>query len=234
MNESLNLWLDGELREFSVVFKKFKRKLKKWVPLWMALSVVGMSALGFLVGYDFSYVLRVHFLIGCAIALFIALCFWIQGCTTSLQKARKGYEKGIDAFFRTEEDRAAFCRQMESGNYGKLEFLNTATDRYPCRLLIGPDYWMYFRNGGCQFFRTADIQNISGRKDTARVSYNVGNARVRQNMAVGMSLVLTYRDGSPSAKEGKEKEGCLSLENQGQFDAVMSLIRQYCPQSSQW
>lgn len=63
----------------------------KKVPLWMTLSIVIMVGIGFLAGYDFSYILKVHFLIGGGIAVFIWLCFYLQTKSTSLKKVRSVY-----------------------------------------------------------------------------------------------------------------------------------------------
>jgi len=50
MNEALRQWLDAEMKDYAPRFKAFNRRLMKRVPLWMALSVAAMVALGFGVG----------------------------------------------------------------------------------------------------------------------------------------------------------------------------------------
>lgn len=52
VDNQLKAWLDAEMRDFEVVFKAFNGRLMKKMPIWMAISVVGMVALGFGVGYD--------------------------------------------------------------------------------------------------------------------------------------------------------------------------------------
>ena len=225
MNEQTKLWLDQEMKDFSQLLKQFRAKINKRVPVWMAISVAAMFLLGILVGYDITYVLRVHFVIGCGIAFFIWFCFWLQGRATSAKKARKAYEKAMADFFVSDEDQAAFNRQMDTQNYGTVNFLTITTDNYPCRFLAGPDYWIYFKNGRCQFIRTADIARVYEQEETSRISYNVGNRRVRQNMSVGVSLVIEYKEESPSAQ--KQKEDKLFTENQTQSNAVTELIRKH-------
>ena len=63
MSDSLRRWLDAEMQDFTPRFKAFNRRLMKRVPLWMALSVAAMVALGFGVGYEWQYVMKVHLLI---------------------------------------------------------------------------------------------------------------------------------------------------------------------------
>lgn len=222
MDEQLGRWLDQELKEFSQIMGKFKKRLMRRMPLWMAVSIGGMIALGIGVGYDIGYVLRVHFVIGLGIALVIGLCYWIQISGLSVKKVRKIYEKGIQTYLVGQEDRDAFCRQMESGNYGKAEFMNTMTCRYPTRFLAGPEYLMYFDGrGGCRFLRTSNIQSVSGREETTRV--RVGNASKR--MTVGVSMVLVCREEASQAKEEKEVE--MFFENGDQFREAARLIDRY-------
>lgn len=223
MDEELRLWLDGEMQDYGVALKRFNRRLMKKVPLWMALSVAGMVALGFGVGYDWGYVLRVHLLIGVGFAAFLWLCFWLQTRGVSVKKARRQYEQCLGSL--SPADQAAFARQ--GAQCGRVDFFNPASDKYPARLLIGPDYWLYFR-GSCQVFRVADIQSLSAKQETARVGYSLGDTRVRQNLGVGVSLVAEYREGTAAAKSGPGK---IFLEDAKQLDEARQLIRQYCPKA---
>jgi len=231
MDAQLKMWLDGEMKEFSGALKEFRRKVMRKVPLWMAISIGGMTALGFFVGYEPAYVFRVHFLIGLVIALFIWFCFWAQGRATSVKRARAIYEMGIKDFFQSEEEKQAFCRQMETGQCGKLFFYNFKSDSYPCRLVIGPDYWYFFRIR-FHMIRVADIYGVSERTETSRVSVNTGGVRVKGNVSAGVSLVVNYKVDTPSAKKGIEE--CLLLENDAQCQEAMELIRKYCPASAAW
>ena len=52
MDERIQMWLEGELKEFSADFKKFNEKVTKMSYLWMVISVVGLPAIGFLSGGD--------------------------------------------------------------------------------------------------------------------------------------------------------------------------------------
>lgn len=234
MNAELGAWLDEEMKEFSDVLQTFKKKQKNKAPLWMAVCLIGMVALGFAVGYDLAYVMRVHFPIGCVIALFAGLCFWLPSKISNIKAVRKGYEKAMEDFFQTQEDQDLFVKQMESGNYDKVSFYNIS-ETYPSRFIAGPDYWMYF-NGRllCCFVRTADILGISRQDETTRVSYNAGGARRGKNIAIGVSLVITYKDNSVSAKRNKDAEESLFFPKSEQYQEVLELIRRQCPQYQSW
>ncbi len=95
MNDSLRQWLDAEMKDYAPRFKAFNRRLMRRVPIWMALSVAAMVALGFGVGYDWQYVVKVHLLIGLGFAAFIWLCFWIQTRSVSMKKVRGMYEQAL-------------------------------------------------------------------------------------------------------------------------------------------
>ena len=151
MEERWKLWLDWEMKEFSELFQQFNKRLMKKVPLWMGVSIFGMVALGFFVFYVAAYVFRVHFLIGLGLALVILLCFWLQTRLVSMKKVRPAYEQAFGKL--SGEEKAAFLRQMELKTYGKLNFLNGTTDKYPCRLLVGPEYWLYFRDLSCRIVK---------------------------------------------------------------------------------
>ncbi len=222
MDNDLSQWLEREMEDYQPVFKAFNRRLMKKTPLWMALSVAGMVALGFVVGYDWTYVLRVHFLIGLGFAVFIWLCFWLQTRTVSMKKVRAAYEKALAELGAG--DQAAFVRQ--ASQTGHVDFLNSASDKYPARLTVGPDYWLYFR-GGCQVFRVADIQRLSAKEESTRVGYSIGDTRVRQNLGVGVSLVVEYREGTAAAAQSPS--GKIFLENAKQLGQTQELIKRYCP-----
>ena len=141
----------------------------------------------------------------------------------SVKKARRQYEQCLGSL--SSADQAAFARQ--GAQCGRADFFNPASEKYPARLLIGPDYWLYFR-GSCQVFRVADIQSLSAKQETARVGYSLGDTRVRQNLGVGVSLVAEYREGTAAAKSGPGK---IFLEDAKQLDEARQLIRQYCPKA---
>ncbi len=224
MDSGLKEWLDREMDSYEVVFRAFNRRLMKKVPLWMALCVAGMVALGFGVGYAWPYVLRVHLPIGVGIAAFVWLCFWVQTRSVSMKKVRKSYEGTFEKLGAP--DQAGFARQAPQ--CGTLDFLNGASDKYPARLTVGPDYWLYFR-GGCQVFRVADMQRLRVKEETARVGYNLGDTRVRQNLGVGVSLTVDYRDGTTSA--AKSSEAKIYLESTKQLKAAQELIQKRCPKA---
>ena len=240
MNGQLKTWLDGELKEYEALFQEFRRKVKKNVPLWMALSVVLLVSFGVLGGgidnlsETLPNILKINLPVGCGIAAFIWLCFWIQGKSASMKKVQDAYEKGIDQFLKRETDQELFCKQMKEGNYGTVNFLNTKTESYPTRFIAGPDYWVHFSSGFCRFIRTEDIEKIYGTEETSRVSYNAGNKRVSQNVAVGVSLVIVYRDGSLSAKDIGEREERIFFQSGNQFRQALDMIAAHCPRYGSW
>lgn len=226
MDERMNLWLEQELKEYASVLREFQQKVTRMMYLWMLLSVAGMTALGFFVGGSPAQVFSLHFPVGCVIALVIWVCFWFQNKVSSMKKVRASYEKAIAGFFRTEEDKSAFLRQMENNDYGKIDFMNTVTDKYPCRFIVGPDYFMFSRDLACLFIRAADIKSISAEVQNSRVRYRIGDTRVMQNLAMGVSLILEYKEDSASAKE--RLTDSLYLENDRQYTEAAELIQKYC------
>lgn len=227
MDERLSGWLEREMAEYSGLLSKFKKKQMKWVPLWMALSVGAMVALGFGVGYDFEYVLRVHFVLGCGIALFILFMFWILTATTTMKPVRKGYEKAMQEFFVSQEDADLFCRQMDEKNFEVISFMNTSSEKFPTRFIAGPDYWVYFCCGRCSLVRTADIESIHESSESTSLSYNVGGARVRQNVSAGASIAIVYKNDTASQK--KTKMDKLYFTKRAQFREAMELVKKRCP-----
>jgi len=241
MSGQLRVWLDGELKEYSELLREFQKRVKKNVPVWMALSVVLLVSFGVLGGgisnlsETLPNILKINLPIGCGIAIFIWFCFWIQEKTTSMEKARKAYEEGVGKFFTNEADQELFCRQMESGNYGVVNFMNTKLEKYPARFMAGPDYWMHMAgNCYCRFIRTADIEKLYGKQETSRVSYSVGGSRVSQNLSVGVSLVIVYKEGSPSAAARKEREETIFFQNGKQYHQAMEVMEAHCPQAGGW
>ncbi len=225
MNVQLKEWLDAEMKEFSGILADFKKKQKSKAPLWMAACIAGMVALGVLAGYDWAYILRVHFLIGCVLALMAGLCFWLPSKISSIGKVRKIYEKAMTKFFKTQEDQELFIRQMSSGNYGKVNFYNVNTESYPSRFIAGPAYWMFFSGRFCKFIRAADVERVEGREETTRVSYHAGSRNVHQRMSVGVSMVITYKENSPSAREINSREDTLFFQNGEQYRAALELVK---------
>ena len=233
MNAKLVAWLDEEMKEFSGVLQSFKKKQKNKAPLWMAVCLIGMVALGFVAGYDLAYVMRVHFPIGCGIALLAGLCFWLPSKISNVKAVRKGYEKAMEDFFQNQEDQELFVRQMESGNCDKVNFYNIS-ETYPSRFIAGPDYWVYFNGRFCGFVRTEDILSIRRQDETTRVSYNAGGYRGGKNIAIGVSLVITYKQNSVSANKNKNTEEQLFFSKGEQYQEALELIKRRCPQYQSW
>lgn len=230
MNAGLETWLDEEMKEFSGVLQTFKKKQKSKAPLWMAGCLIGMVALGFVAGYDLAYVMRVHFPIGCVIALLAGLCFWLPAKISNVKAVRKGYEKAMEDFFQSQEDQDLFVRQMESGNYDKVNF-NNISETYPSRFIAGPDYWMYFNGRFCSFVRTEDILSIRRQDETTRV--NTGGS-YNKRITVGVSLVITYKQNSVCANKNRDTEESLFFQNGEQYQQALELIKRRCPQYQSW
>ncbi len=218
MSETLRQWLEKELRDFEPVWKSFRGKQRRMYYIWMAAAVAGMVALGFVAGYDLAYVLRVHLLIGVGIAAFIWLIVLLAGRVNSMKTVQKQFEKALSAL--SPSDQEAFARQ----DFGRTDFLNTAEDSFPARLLAGPDFWLYFR-GACHIYRVSDMEALRAQEEKTQLNYNVGNARVRQKVGAGVSLVVDYREDTASAGERPDR---LYLASWKQFQTAKALIDQHC------
>ncbi|MBD5161716.1 MAG: hypothetical protein HDT14_06840 [Oscillibacter sp.] len=221
MSEALREWLEKELRDFEPVCKSFRSKQRRMYYIWMAVAVAGMVALGFGVGYDWTYVLRVHLPIGVGIAVFIWLCVLLTSRAGSIKTARKSFEKALSAL--SPSDQEAITRQ----DFGRVDFLNTFEDSFPARLLVGPDFWLYFRNV-CQVYRVADMEKLQAREEKTQLRYTVGSTRVRQKVGVGVSLVVDYREDTGSAKGRPDQ---LYLASWEQFQTARDLIARHCPKA---
>lgn len=221
MSEALQAWLDRELRDFEPVWKSFRGKQRRMYYIWMVVAVAGMVALGFGVGYDWTYVLRVHLPIGVGIAILIWLCVLLSSKANTMKNARKQFEKALSAL--SPSDQEAFARQ----DFGRADFLNTMEDSFPARLLVGPDFWLYFR-GVCHIYRVADMEAFRVQEETTRLSYKVGSTRVRQKVGAGFSLVVDYREGTASSEERSDR---LYLTSWKQLQTAKDLIARHCPKA---
>ncbi len=219
MNEQTKLWLDKEMNEMQKEIHKLNQRLMKKVPLWIALCIVVMVGIGILAGYDFSYIIRVHFLIGCFFAFFIWLCFYLQTKTTSIKKVRSVYEKAIENTLTDKEEIDLFNNQMEKGSYDVRTFQNPTTDKYPARFLVGEDFWVYYRYPYCTIIRACDVEEINIKNETTRINYNVGNARVRQTISVGIFFNISYST--------EKEDSTIWLANIEQVEEAKKLIQKY-------
>ncbi len=225
MDEQIKLWLDKEMSEMQKEIKKLNQKLMKKVPLWMALSVTIMVGIGLLAGYDFSYILKVHFLIGCGIAAFIWLCFYLQTKSTSIKKVRIVYENAIEKLKKDKEEMESFTNQVEKDRYEVVTFHNPTTDKYPARLLVGEEFWLYCRYPSCTIIKVDDIEETNIRKDMTKVGYDVGNTHINQNISVGVSLIICYKN--------KKEDDIIFLGNQKQVEQAKKLIKKYEKENSE-
>ncbi len=230
MNVNLAAWLEQEMKEFSGILQTFKKKQKSKAPLWMAVCLFGMVAIGFAAGYDISYIMRVHFPIGCGIALFAGLCFWLPSKVSNIKAVQDGYEKAIEDFFQSQEEQDRFVRQMESGSYDKVNFFNVNVDTFPARFIVGPDFWLYFNGRTCQLVRTEDILSI--RREVEKTRVNTGGNRAKK-IAVGVSMVITYKHNSVSANKSGNTDDSLFFHGE-QYEEVLELIKKQCPQYHSW
>lgn len=225
MGNEIKRWLDAEMQDFQKALRDFNSGTMKKLPLWMFLCVAGMVALGFFVGADGAYVLRLHLPVGVGLALFVWLCFWLQSRSVSIKKVRASYEKALGAL--SPQDQAGFASQAPQ--CGQVGFTNRLTDKYPARLTVGPEYWLYFRDLGCQVFRVADMGRLYAREEHTRVGYDIGKTHVRQSLGVGVSLVVEYRDGTAFAAQNSS--AAIYLENAKQLEEAYALIRRHCPKA---
>ena len=244
MNERMKLWLDAELRGYEAAAQEFRKKVNKTGYIIMALCVVGMMLFGFIValsvGEDISMVFRIHLPIGCGMALIVWFCFWCQGKSGSgkMKKIRDACEKDVAAFFKSEEDQEAFLAQMEYNNYGRIsymDFVNTLYDKALTQFVAGPDYFMILSRFGMRFIRVADIKNIYAEEVKSRVRYSVGGSRVSQNLTVGISLIIEYKQEALARLGLKPNDNTsLFLHGMKQVDETMALIKKHCPTSAEF
>lgn len=221
MSGALQEWLDKEMQNFEPVWKSFRSRQRKMYYIWMAAAVAGLVVLGFVAGYNATYVLRVHLLIGAGLAAFIYLCVLITGRTGTMKNAQKNFEDALSSLSPSEQE--SFARQ----DFGRADFFNTVDDAFPARLLAGPDFWLYFRDG-CQIFRVADMEKLEAREEKIQLRYKTGSTRVRQKAVAGISLAVSYREDSDS---DKERPDSLFLASWEQFQTAKDLINQHCPKA---
>ncbi|HBA47590.1 MAG TPA: hypothetical protein DCZ91_07280, partial [Lachnospiraceae bacterium] len=86
----------------------------------------------------------------------------------------------------------------------------------------------------CRFIRTGDIKSLSRQNESTRVSYNTGGGIRGKSIAIGVSLVIKYKEGSVSAKENRDAEESLFFSKSEQYQEVMELIKDKCPQYLGW
>lgn len=223
MSGILQEWLDRELQDYEPVHKSFRNKQHKRYYIWMVVIVAGMLALGF-AGYDWTHVVRVHLPIGVIIAALIYLCgILISDRAVSMKNARKQFEKALSTL--SPSDQEAFARQ----DFGRADFLKmTGMDVYPARLLVGQDFWLYFRNVCC-IYRVADMEKLQIQQEKTQLHYfSTGNVRVRQRIDPGVSIVVGYRDGTISKEQQHDR---LPFINWEQARTAKDLIVRHCPKT---
>lgn len=231
MDQRLELWLDNEMRTIEESLKGFTSKLKRNMYIYMAAAVAGMVLLGVLVGAPVKTVLTLHLPIGVVIAVFIWLCYLLQMKTTSVKKIRKIYDKAFESFFTSDEDVKAFTDLTEDAGRGDITLMNINTDKYPCRVTVGENYWVIFRNFSCRIIRPGDIKSIRSETEKTRVGYNLGNSRVSQKIAIGVSMIIDYKEGTQSY--AKNKSESLFLNNGKEYEQIKQLILERCSKAAE-
>ncbi len=231
MDQRLELWLDNEMRTIEESLKGFTSKLKRSMYIYMAASVAGLVLLGVIVGAPVKTVLTLHLPIGVVIAVFIWLCYLLQMKTTSVKKIRKIYDKAFESFFTSDEDVKAFTDLTEDAGRGDITLMNINTDKYPCRVTIGENYWVIFRNFSCRIIRPGDIKSIHSETEKTRVGYNLGNSRVSQKIAIGVSMIIDYKEGTQSY--AKNKSESLFLNNGKEYEQIKQLILERCSKAAE-
>ena len=133
------------------------------------------------------------------------------------------YEQALGKL--TPSDQEALAGQ---GPTGRADFTNGATDKYPARLIAGPEFWIYFRDS-CHVFRVSDMESLKVVEETGRIGYNMGNTRVRQTIGMGVSIAVAYRDGTASASNYPNAK--VYMENAKQLGEARALIEKFCPKA---
>ncbi len=235
MDERIKQWLESELKEYEAALREYNRKLMNMMYIGMAAALAFPVILGFAMGRDVVSILKMQLPGGCVLAFIVWICCWGQKKTTTIKKVRAAYEKEIAAFFRSEEEKEVFVRQMESRNYGAINFTESSfllVSKYPYRFIAGPDYFVFSTGSGCSFIRTANIRNADVRKESSQVRTNVGGSTVRMNISAGVSFYIELKEAPASDRERMEE--CILLRNESQVTRVRELIKEYCPASKEF
>lgn len=223
MNTQMKAWMEEDLKEFKKYLDAFKRKQMRLVPLWMLLCVAGVSALGIVAGGEIDDVLHLHLPVGCGIALFVGLAYWIQNQTTSIGKLRKQYQKKL---WLSEHAQSAFAEQMMEKKYEAWNFSQKG-EKYPRRLLVGPQYWMYLFLGRCFYFQAADIKSMKVQKDDLNIRHRIGETGSWKQTVSTVSIELSYYEGSESAC--LNAPDMLLFDNMEQLSKALQMIERNCP-----
>lgn len=224
MNSRMKAWMEEDLKELKVYLDDFKKKQMRLVPLWMALCVAGMCALGIVAGADMEYVLHFHLPVGCGIALFVGLAYWLQNQTTSIGKLRKQYQKKM---WLPEHAQDAFAEQMADKSYEAWNFTQKG-EKYPRRLLVGPKYWMYLLLNRCFYFQVADIESVKIQSEQLDIRRRIGDTSSWKQTVSTVSLELSYYEGSESAR--MKAPDFLLFDNTEQLTKALQMIERNCPE----
>lgn len=223
-------WIKNEAANSENMLAAARKKNMKKLPVWMALCVAGMVALGlFAYRGDVQVVLKVHLPIGIGIALFVALfTIWQQKCILNKKMLIKAYEKGATAAFndRQEQDQVLFCHQMGQKDCEEVEFWEKQIS-FPSKVIIGTDYWVYRSNVTANFVKVSDVLGAHLANSKARISYKIGNTKVKQNVIVGVELIVDYKKDSGVKSTS---DSVIYFDNKKQALPVIELIKKYCPQ----
>lgn len=223
-------WIEKDAADSETTLADARKKNMAKVPLWVGISIVGMSALGLAVGAGVQGVLKLHLPIGIGIAVFMALyTFWQQSGIVNTKRLIKAYQRGVNFAFngRPEEDQSLFCNQMMSHNYDQTEYWEKQLP-FPSKVIIGPDFWVYRNHFTSTFVKVADVSKVHLAKTSVKVSYNTNSSHVKQKICVGMELVVEYIEDSVMRKISPHS--AMYFNDHEQASQVIALIQKHCPQ----
>jgi len=223
-------WIEKEAVNSEKMLASARKKNMQKLPVWMAVCIVGMIALGFVAGMGVQGVLKLHLPIGIGLALFSALfTVWQQKSILNKKIIIKAYIKGAASEFANspEQNQSLFCHQMSDGRYEEVEYSQSQIP-FPSKVIVGSDYWVYRNHVMSVFVKVSDVSEIHLAKTKVRMSYDKGNTQVKKNAAVGVELVVDYKENSSP----KKISPCsvMFFDNNEQASQVLALIKKHCPQ----
>ncbi len=67
MDEDIRLWIDKELKQYTVILQEFNQALPKKLYVFMAFNMIGMTAFGFFTSGDITTALGRYLSIACIV-----------------------------------------------------------------------------------------------------------------------------------------------------------------------
>lgn len=225
----LTQWIEQDAEASEPMLKKARQKRLMMLPIWVILCIAAACALGFAVGYDLQYILRVHFLLGLGIGAFVVLGTLLQQSSISKKRLIKMYTRGASHEFddHTEQDQIAFCRQMSEKDYGEVEYKESQTF-FPTKFIIGPDCWVYRSSAHSVFTVTADVAKVQLGAAKTNSAYTAGGAKTRTSLTVAVELRFFYKADMDKSKIYPRRS--YHFEKPENANKVLELIKKYCPE----